>query len=360
MKRSLHFLVLFFTALHGASAQSTTLSGKVATADGSPLPPRVAIQRQCGASPQTVAYTDRRGQFSFHWAVSEELIPDASETGGRIPIGSGADPAVTSARTLPGATGELMSGCTLRASAPGYRSDEIPLDSQKTHFENYNLGTITLKPTGSSGVQTVSATSSKAPSDARKAFDRGVEAVGKGKPADAEKDFEKAVAIYPQYADAWLNLGKLRLQRKADDAAAEALQKAVDADQKLVEALVYLGRLDVGKKQWEDAARNLDVAIQLDPVHFPDAWFNDAVAGFNLKNYDAAEKNVREAMKLDPQRKIPQSDYLLGLILAGKKDYSGAAEALRTYIKLSADAPDIPTAKAMLAQIEKLQTPSHP
>jgi tetratricopeptide (TPR) repeat protein len=358
MKRLLLFPVLFFAALQGASAQSTTLSGKVATSDGSPLPSRVTIQRQCGASPQTVASTDRRGMFTFHWAVSEELIPDASETAGRRPMG--ADPAITTARELPGATGQNMTGCTLRAMAPGYRSDEIALDSQKSYFENYNLGTITLHPTGSSAAQTVSATSSKAPSAAKKAFDNGLEEFGKGKTADAQKDFEKAVGIYPQYAEAWLNLGKLRLQLKADDAAAEALQKAVDADPKLAEALSYLGMIEVKKKQWEDAAKHLDAAVQLDPVRFPEAWFNDAVAGFNLKNYDAAEKSVRELMKLDPQRKNPQSDYLLGLILAGKKDYSGAAESLRAYIKTSPDAPDVPTAKGLLAQLEKMQAQDHP
>jgi len=360
MKRWLHFPVLFFAALQGASAQSTILSGRVVTSDGSPLPPRVVIQRECGRTPQNAAYTDRRGQFSFPWAVPEELIPDASETDGRIRLGAGSDPAITSARALPGATGDNMSGCSLLASAPGYRSDPILLDSVKSNFDHYDLGTIVLKPAVSSGGQTVSATSSKAPSDARKAFDRGLEALGKGKTADGEKDFEKAVGIYPAYADAWLNLGKLRLQQKAEDGAAEAFQKAVEADDKLVEARVYLGTIEVRKRQWEDAARNLDAAVKLDPVRYPEAWFNDAVAGYNLKNYDAAEKNVREAMKLDPQRKNPQGDFLLGLVLAAKKDYAGAAEALRAYISHSPDAPDVAKAKTMLPEIEKMQTPGHP
>lgn len=361
MKQSLLFPVLFFAALQGASAQSTVISGKIATSDGSPLPARVAIQRQCGANPQIAGYTDRKGQFSFRWAVSEELIPDASEVGGgRIRMGSGADTEVTTAQHLPGAMADNMSGCTLRASTPGYRSDELPLDSVKTNFDHVDVGTIVLKPLGGSGGQIVSATSSKAPSGARKALDNGLEALGKGKNDEAGKDFEKAVGIYPQYAEAWLDLGKLRLRLKAQDTAAEALQKAEDADPKLAEAFVYLGMIEVAKKQWPEALKQLDAAVQLDPVHFPDAWFNHAVADYNLKNYDAAEKSVREVMKLDPQRKNPQIDYLLGLTLAGKGDYSGAAEALRTYIKVSPNAPDVAKAEELLPQIEKLQSSNHP
>jgi protein O-GlcNAc transferase len=226
--------------------------------------------------------------------------------------------------------------------------------------KNYDVGTIILHRIADIEGPSVSTTSSKAPSDARRAFERGLEALGKGKTSDAEKDFEKAVSLYPQYAEAWLDLGKLMLQRKAEDIAGEAFQKALQADDNLIDAHVYLGMLAVEKKQWSDAVNYLDAALKLDPVDFPDAWFNDAVAGYNLKNYTGAEKSVREAMKLDPQYKNPRADYLLGLILAAEKDYSGAAEQLRAYLKLAPGADDVDKVKTQLAEIEKLQTPNHP
>jgi tetratricopeptide (TPR) repeat protein len=362
MKRLLLFPALFF-GLTSARAQ-VTVSGRVATADGAQLPDKVVIQRDCGGAPQAAAYTDRKGLFSFRWNDSAgRLRDDASQStalGG--PRGVPSD-GIGQGSTAPqrGAGSEsAITGCRLRAAAPGYRSDVIPLDTNRTPFDNYDVGTILLHHIEDVEALSVSATSSKAPSNARRAFENGLEALGKGKTLDAENDFVKAVSLYPQYAEAWLDLGKLRLQRKAEDSAGEAFQKALEADGNLVEAQVYLGMLAVQKKQWADAARYLDAALKLDPVRFPDAWFNDSVAAYNLRNYVGAEKSVREALKLDPQHRNPRAVYLLGLILAAQKDYGGAAEQLRAYLKLAPDADDAVKAKMEMDEIEKLQTPNHP
>ena len=362
MKRLLFSCALIFPILPAASGQISSLSGKVAMADGGPLPDRIAIQRDCGGAPVTAAFTDRKGQFTVRWNQTDGLTGDASgaRSGGspRGPMGNGVEQASTVGSII-NAEGATMAGCQLRATAPGYRSDLTPLEGLRAFNENYDVGTIVLYRLGKASGP-VSATSVNAPPAAIKAFDKGLESRSKGKNADAEKDFEKAVGLYPNYADAWLAIGKLRLQRNAQDSAVDAFQKAADADDALVEAHLQLGMIAVGKKQWPDAAKQLDTVLRLDPVHFPDAWYNDAVADYNLKNYDGAEKSVRELMRLDPQRRNGQAGFLLGVVLAGKNDFNGATEELRAYIKSSPDAPDVPQAKALLAQIEKLQTPQRP
>lgn len=363
MKRLLLFSALFFFCTTSARAQ-IVVSGKVATADGTPLPDKVVIQRDCGGAPQTAAITDRKGRFSFRWSDSAgRLGDDASQpTALAAPhgvpgegIGQGNTPQSRGAGSE-----SPMNGCKLRATAPGYRADVILLDANRTFFDNYDVGTIVLRHTDEVEAPPVSATSSKAPSDARRAFEKGLEALGKGKTPDAEKDFEKAVALYPQYAEAWLDLGKLRMQMKAEDSAAEAFQKALEADGNLVEAQVYLGMFAVEKKQWSAAANYLDAALKVEPVRFPEAWFNDSVADYNLKNYAGAEKSVREALKLDPTHKNPRSVYLLGLILAAQKDYGGAADQLRAYLKIVPDADDAAKVKTQLEEVEKLQTSNRP
>ena len=85
--------------------------------------------------------------------------------------------------------------------------------------------------------------------------------------------------------------------------------------------------------------------MELDPVDFPQAWYADAVANYNLKKYDAAEKSARAAVKLDPRHANPRSGYLLGLVLAEKNDYAGAAAELTAYMKLAPNAPDLAQAK---------------
>ncbi len=95
-------------------------------------------------------------------------------------------------------------------------------------------------------------------------------------------------------------------------------------------------------------------ATELDPVEFPQAWYADAVANYNLKQYDAAEKAARNAVKLDPHHVNPRAGYLLGLILAEKRDYAGAVAELNGFMKLAPNAPDLAQVKDQLAQYEKL------
>jgi tetratricopeptide (TPR) repeat protein len=193
-----------------------------------------------------------------------------------------------------------------------------------------------------------------APKDAKKAYEQGLQAMLKNKTAEAEKDFEKAVAVYPRYADAWVELGKLRLERKADLSAREALQKAIGADPKLVTPHVELGLLAAKEANWQESAHYLDRAMELDPVDFPQAWYADAVANYNLKKYDSAERSARTALKLDPRHVNPRSDYLLGLVLVEKKDYAGATAELTTYMKLAPNAPDLAQVRDQVRELEKL------
>jgi regulator of sirC expression with transglutaminase-like and TPR domain len=79
----------------------------------------------------------------------------------------------------------------------------------------------------------------------------------------------------------------------------------------------------------------------------------DAVANFNLKKFDPAEKSALEAQKLDPKHVNPRTDYLLALIFSEKHDYPAAAEHLRGYLKNAPNAPDFAKVKDQLGQLEK-------
>jgi tetratricopeptide (TPR) repeat protein len=211
----------------------------------------------------------------------------------------------------------------------------------------------------------VSATTLNAPKDARKAWEKGQQALHAAqkmtpgpkhsgrdaKLAEAEKELAKAVDLYPNFAAAWLDLGRTRLLQGETASGKEALLKSVGVDSKLVEPYVELGEQSAREQTWADAAKYLDHALQLDPVDFPRLWFEDAVANYNLKNFDRAEKNAREALKLPPERSDPHANQLLGLILINKHDYAGAGEALRAYVKSSPGAKDIDQVKAQLEQI---------
>jgi tetratricopeptide (TPR) repeat protein len=329
------------------------LSGKVVIDDGSPTPQNIAIQRMCGSVPQTVAWTDGKGRFSFQWGDrNSTIVPDASEPDtsmGRMDgkMGSG------SRGQIGRLGGDPLAGCELRASVVGFRSDRINLNGHRA-LDNSDVGTIFLHRLADVEGTSVSVTALNAPKDAVKAYEKGTQSLHKMKLDDAAKEFEKAVQIYPKYANAWLDLGRVQLQQKMTDAARESFKKATDADAKLVDAWAELGQLAAQSANWPDAAQYLDRALKLDPVDYPQLWYADAVAGYNVKNLDVAERSAREALKADPEHRNPKADQLLGNVLLQKGEYAAAGEELRAYLKFSPNAEDLDQVKTQLAQIDSM------
>ena len=344
-------------ALGPNTASPVYVSGKVVMEDGSPVAPNVTIERVCSGMSKTVAYTDSKGRFNFQWGDRSMTVTDASDAGSSghsNTAGFGSSQSAGGANTLAADPfGSRMMNCALRASMEGYTSDNVDLFNRRTS-ENSDIGTIVLHRIAGVEGSSISVTSMMAPKDAKRAYEHGLQSLLKNKPDDAAKDFEKAVGIYPKYADAWVSLGKLRLDRQSIEPARAALMKAMEADPKLVAPYMELGLLAAKDANWQDSGKYLDRAVELDPVDFPQAWYADAVANYNLKKYDAAEKSARAAVKLDSRHVNPRAGYLLGLVLAEKKDYAGAAAELTAYIRLAPNAPDLAQVRDQLSQLEKL------
>lgn len=338
------------------TSRALYITGKIAMEDGSGVPQAVTIQRVCSGIAKTVAYTDAKGHFSFRWGDGSTMIADASDAGSGSSTSAGTG-GFGSSQSAGGGNplasdpfGNRMMNCGVRANVAGFTSSVQNLFNRN---DGSGIGVIILHRISGVEGSSVSVTTMMAPKDAKKAYEHGLQSILKNKPADAIKDFEKAVAAYPKFAEAWLNLGKLHVQAKSIEPARTAFLKAIEADPKLVPPFLELGLLYAAETNWTKSGEYLDRAVKLDPVDFPQAWYAAAVAHYNLKEYDAAEKSAREAVKLDPKHANPRADYLLGLILAEKQDYAGAVAELNQYIQLAPGAPDLAQVKEQLAQIEK-------
>lgn len=343
-------------AMGADNARPIYISGKVVMEDGSVTPQNVAIERVCSGISKTVAYTDVHGRFEFRWGDSNMIVTDASNasSGRSNSSGYGSSQSAGGANALAADPfGNRMMNCGVRANLAGFSSDAINLFNRRA-ADNPDIGTIVLRRIAGVEGSSISVTSMLAPKNAKKAYEQGLQAFLKNNLKDAASDFEKAVSLYPKYADAWVSLGKVRLQQQSIEPARAALVKATESDPKLVAPYIELGLLAAKDAKWEESGGYLDRAVELDPVDFPQAWYTDAVANYNLKRYDAAEKSARAAVKLDPRHANPRSDYLLGLVLAEKKDYAGAVEELTLYLKLSPNAPDLLQVKEQLGELEKL------
>lgn len=334
--------------------------------DGTPPPEPVTIEMVCNGRPRPQAYTTGKGNFSFQLGQNTGVIPDASvdSLGGG---GMGMPGGRTGGMQQPGGFGgrgggmseqQLMS-CELRAALPGYRSEVVNLAGRRS-LDNPDVGTIVLRRMGNVEGTTISMTSMAAPKDARKAYEKGRDALKKKKTADAEKELQKAVTAYPKYAAAWYELGLAQeMQDRAGDARTSYGQ-ALAADPKFLKPYLQLAAIAARENKWQEVADSTDRAIKLDPYDFPQAYLYNSIANYNLGKLDAAEKSAREAQKLDTAHRFPKVNHLLGVILADRRDYSGAAASMRDYLKFAPGAQDADNVRSKLTELEKLAGGAQP
>jgi tetratricopeptide (TPR) repeat protein len=313
-------------------------------------PGHVTIERVCGAAIRVEAYADVKGYFSFQLGASTpEVFQDASASGG--PLFSGAAAEDTGARTG-GIAPRDLNNCELRAQLGGYESQSIQLGMRRA-LDNPDVGTILMRRIGQSSGTTVSATTLAAPKDARKAFERGLDLVKKKKLPEAQTDFEKAVGLYPRYAIAWSELGKIQSAQGQVEAARNSFNQSIAADSKFVVPYVELSDLEYRARRWQELADTSEKAVALDPFHYPQTFFLNAVANYNLHNIDRAEESARRAQKLDVNHQIPQISHLLGVILAERRNYAEAAAEMRDYLKFAPQASDAADVHSQIEQLEQ-------
>ncbi len=330
----------------GDTPQPIMITGKVVLDDGTAPPPGILIERICAASrPHPEGYTDAKGHFAITLGQEIGVMPDASEAPSRNTMAGG--------NPMGGITQSQLVSCELRAMLPGYRSDQVSL-AGKRYMGESEVGTLVLHRLNNVQGLTTSATSALAPKDAKKAYEHGMDAIKKKKVDEAQKDFEKAVEIYPKYAAAWFELGQVYEQRDHIDKAREAYNQALAADSKYINPYERLYRFSVQEQKWQDVADTTDKVLRLNPYDFPGAYYFNGVANLQLNKLDAAEKSMREAVKLDTRHENPRTNYVLGIILAQKQDYAAAAECLRAYLKDVPQGKDSDKVRAQLAEIEKV------
>ncbi len=332
------------------------VSGKVTLDDGTPPPESVVMQLVCNASPRSVGYTDSKGRFSIDLGDrnNSAVFADASQSGsgGFDGGGLGRSSSLGQSQSLGrGSSERSFLGCDLAASLPGFRSDTVNLGNRRS-LDNPEVGTLILHRLGNVQGLTISATSALAPKDAKKAFEKGFNENKKSKWENAEKELSKAVDMYPKYAAAWYQLGVAQQAQQNLQGARKSYAQALAADSKFVSPYQQLALIAAHDSDWKEVAAQTDHLLKLNPVDFPQAWFYNALANYHLQNWDAAEKSARQGLDSDTAHRIPKLDHLLGVVLAQKRDYPGAAQYMRSYLTRNPAAGDAEAVKKQLAEIE--------
>ena len=321
------------------SSQRVSLLGKVTSEDGSPPADTTTVILQCGGAERARAVADRTGDF----AISVSLVQ--------------ADPGLRAEQLQAGSIStQNWNECELYGDAPRYNSQALRIFGEPT-TGMVKVGTLIMHPLAQRRPEgfAVSAISLAAPDKAKKAFEKGQEQEKKGKWAAACDYFKKAVEAYPRYALAWLELGRTQLKQNDFATAQQSFHQATEQDPRFVEAYVQIASVAVANKQWKELADATDHIVQLSPDSGPNFFFLNSAANFNLGNVSQAENSATRGLRLDSAHKLPQLEYLYGMILARRGDYNSAIVHMQTYLRLSPHASDSQDARASSTNFKSLQ-----
>jgi len=338
--------------------QPIFVSGNVMQEDGSPPPYGAIIEMDCGGTKTREAIVTPNGRFSFQYGGSRklsDLVPDASDSTAHIndeaaiywsPISSGSGSKIETTTPL----NIRLSGCDLRAQLPGYRSSAIRLNGATLTSVN-EAGGIVIYPVDRARGTSVSAANLLAPPKAKSLLKQAAKAYKKEKYDDTERLMKSAIEIYPNYVDAWVQLGKLYQQQHRFKEAQEALKKAEETDPLFVIPHVQMCWVFANEQRWLELAEKSENALTLDPVAYPELYYLSALAQYNLRHFEGAEKRARQAKLRDTFHQYPSIHLILANIFELKNNMAGLKEELRNYLSEAPNASDVSLVRKRLKGI---------
>jgi len=263
--------------------------------------------------------------------------------------------------TLPGALGKQgdsqrqmetqYEGCLVQGAVPGFHSTTVTI-TQRMLRDDPNIGTITISRAGRDAATTLSRTTEIAPPKAIKSFEKARSEMLQHDSDGAERDLKKAVQVDPEFAEAWLQLGKLQ-QASDPQAARDSFSKALAADPRFVLPYEQLAALAARSGNWKEVLDNTSHIAQLYPDGTAESWYLDALANYQTGKPDLAEASAVKSLALDPRHSILNTEQLLAVILAGKGDFTAALDHLHNSLKYMPPGPNADLLKQQIAQLEK-------
>lgn len=335
------------------TVNTTYISGKVMVDDGTDAPEQVSIESVCNGRTHIETVTDSKGHFSFQIKSPKQpgvVSEDSSDTSQRSSDAAG----LLNRRVNADPVGDYLRNCRLRAYASGYSSNNVELSTKAFEAGMADVGTVVLHRMTQVEGSMLSATTAQAPQNAKKEYEKGRNSEKSEKWEAAEKRFAKAVQEYPNFAVAWYELGRMQVRRSDSDAARKSFHQALSADSKFVPPYHQLAQLAASDRNWKEVVETTDLLLKLDPVNFPEDWWLNAVANYSLNHFDIAETSAQKGLELDKDGQYPRLEYILGLTLAQKHDYTNALNHIHNYLRLAPLDPDAENVRKQANNIARL------
>lgn len=165
----------------------------------------------------------------------------------------------------------------------------VALDAIQTAQMDFNVFMINTQNPGAATIESASASVSrldlKAPSKARREYDRGYQMLMRKDLQNAVEHLAKAVEIYPSFVAAHNALGTAYLQLDQNIQARDEFAKAVELDDHLPNSCLNLGIAQMALKDFVAAEQSLRKASSIAPL---DLQLSTALAYGQFANHDYA------------------------------------------------------------------------
>ena len=274
-------------------------------------------------------------------------------------------------RALGGATtASTFTDSSGRFEAPAEGGDAFIVSVQQQGYEpaeqrvNLEVGgaigdvVITLHkvrpiPADSEGY-TVSVHDLKVPGKARRAYDKGQALLQKKDFEGSLARFKEATDDFPNYYEAYYQIGLANLELRRGDEAEHALQRAIDlSGGGYVNAEFALGALLVDRHDYVNAERVLRRAIDVDASSWKGHMFLGQ-ALFGQNRLAEAEKSAREVILRRPD--LPSAYILMANIHIRQQEFVLGIKDLDTFLSMKPTGPSSDQARAVREAAERVMT----
>ena len=201
----------------------------------------------------------------------------------------------------------------------------------------------------------VNARMAQIPPKAKKEFEAGQKSMDQD-PAGSMQHFQKAIELYPQYAEAYQLMGALHLQGGKLPEAEADFAKATDLEPNLTRAYFALGMCRNYLAKYTDAETALLKGLELDPQS-ADGHYELAKTYWNLQRFQDAETQAQKAVALKPD--LAGVHVLEGDLALQKHDMPGALKEYKEAVRLDPKGPMAAPTQQMIGKIEQA-TQQHP
>lgn len=234
----------------------------------------------------------------------------------------------------------------------GYQS-EIDISMSKQAYEEITLRPDRDRPSDAKDVPPsgiVNARIAQIPPKASKEFDLGKQSMQANDAPASLRHFQKAIDLYPNYAEAYQLMGVVNLETGKFADAEPQLAKATEIEPKLANAYFALGICRNQMAKYAEAEVALSHGLELAPDS-ADGHYHIAEAYWNLGRFDDSEPHARKALALNPE--MASAHVLIGNSMLRKRDAPAALKEFKEYLRLAPQGEFAPATKATVDRLEK-------